>query len=371
VSAAGPDPALDPALLDGSAAVERLAARVEAAGSKTAGPIAAGNLWGSSQALLLAALARRTAKPLLVVTANESEADSFAADLAACGLAPLSFPARDAGSAGRGHVDPESLRLRLQAAQVLAGPPERRPRVVVAALLALMQPVPAPRELERKLLHLQVGAHLDVPALIQRLVDAGYTRMPLCERPGEISQRGDIVDVFPFAADLPLRIELFDDEVESLRTFEPESQRSLESLARTALSLISDAGGVEDGGGVQPLELFPRQLLAVDVEPLRIEDQVAGLRIQSSAHARALEELRGALALRTRLSLQSLPAEVNFSTRSVQSLSVGPKEAPPVLRGLAAGGARVVVQTATEGERHRFGELLGPDPSARRCHHPE
>src|SRR5262249_55054839 len=166
---------------------------------------------------------------------------------------------------------------------------------------------------------------------------------------------------FPFAADLPLRIELFDQEVESLRSFEPESQRSVESIARTALSLASDAGGVEDGDGVRPLDLFPATAVLVDVHPLPIEDQAAGLRSQSSAPARALGELRTTAATRARLSLQSLPAEQNFGTRSVQSLAVGPREATLALRELAAQGARVIVLCGAEGERHRFGELLGAE----------
>jgi transcription-repair coupling factor (superfamily II helicase) len=111
---------------------------------------------------------------------------------------------------------------------------------------------------------------------------------------------------------------------------------------------------------VQPIDLFPLATTVVEIEPLRVEDQAAGLRIQSSAHARALTELRSAFATRPQLSLQSLPAETNFQTRSVQSLAVGPKEAPAMLRELAAQGTRVLVLCAAEGERHRFGELLGP-----------
>jgi len=229
----------------------------------------------------------------------------------------------------------------------------------VTSLLSLLQPVPAPGDLEQKLLHLQVGARLEPSELLQRLVEVGYTRVPLVERPGELSQRGDIIDVFPFAAELPLRIELFDDAIESLRTFEPESQRSLESFARTALSLVTDAGDVEAGDGVQPLDLFPDSTVVLEIEPLRLQDQAEGLRIQSSAHARALQLLAEARRVRRALSLQSLPAQHNFPTRSVQSLGVGPREAPAALSALAASGARVLVLTATEGERHRFGELLG------------
>ena len=346
--------ALDPALLADDPRVARVVAGLEARRH-----VAAGNLWGSSQALLLAHLVTRADEPFLVTCSTESEAEQLAEDLRCFGLEPCLFPARDAsGSLGRAEVDPETLRGRLQAAQLMAGPRERRPRLVLASLLALLQPVPAPGELEKQLVHLQVGTRLDVEALLERLLAAGYSRAPLAERPGEVSPRGDIVDVFPFAAELPLRIELFDQEIESLRTFEPESQRSVESLARTALSLAADAGDVEDGKGVQPLDLFPRNATCVDVEPLRIEDQAAGLRIRSSAHARALTRLRADLDVRRRLTLHSLPAGIDFPTRSVQSLAVGPREAPGALRELAAGGARVVVLCAAEGERHRFGELV-------------
>src|SRR6185503_4285190 len=114
-------------------------------------------------------------------------AETFAEDLRTCGVPSLAFPERESDVLGRAHAEPESLRLRLQAAQILAGPSERRPRVVVSSLLSLLQPVPAPKELERKLFHLQVGAHLDVAQLFERLIEAGYTRAPLAERPGELS----------------------------------------------------------------------------------------------------------------------------------------------------------------------------------------
>ncbi len=356
VDASSGTPPIDPALLDGTAELERLLARL---GERPA--LALGNLWGSAQALLFSALVRRRAGRGLVLCSTEAEAELFADDLAVFGLEPTLFPARESGAAGRGSVDPESVRARLQVAQLLVGPLERRPAVLVAPLLAALQPLPSPRDLTERLLHLQVGARLDVERLLERLIEAGYTRVPLVERPGEVSVRGDIVDLFPYPGELPLRVELFDQEIESLRTFEPESQRSLDQLARTSLSLARDAGDVEQGGGVALLELLPLETLVVEVEPLRLEEHAQGLRIRSSAHAQALSTLRQALAVRGRLSLQSLPAGHDFATRSVQSLAVGPREAPAALRALAGGGARVIVLCATEGERHRFGEVLGSE----------
>ena len=59
---------------------------------------------------------------------------------------------------------------------------------------------------------------------------AGYQRMPLVEERGELAVRGHVLDLYPPHRELPLRIELFEDEIESIRTFEPDSQRSIDSV---------------------------------------------------------------------------------------------------------------------------------------------
>ncbi len=366
---AAPAAVVAPELLAPHPAFERLLELLEQA--QPGKRIGAGNLWGASQALVLAALVPRLQGPWLVLGSTEAEAELFADDLAALGLEPVLFPAREAYSSSRpggaAHADPETIRRRLQVAQSLAGPPERRPRLIVASLLSLLQPIPSPRDLASDFLHLQVGQRLDCEALLARLVATGYGRQPLAERPGEVSWRGDIVDVFPFAAELPLRIELFDDEVESLRSFDPETQRSLDSVGQVALCVANDAGGVEDGKGVQPLQLLSWTTVLVEVEPLRIEDQAEGLRVRSSAHARALADLRSSLTRLRRIALQSLPSDdVAFATRSVQGLSVGMREAPAALRAQAAQGQRVVVLCRTEAEVVRLRELVdaaGPMPA--------
>ena len=368
-AAAGTPVAVEPELL---ATLPAFGSLVELLSAAAPGRrIGAGNLWGSSQALVLAALVPRVQGSWLAVASTEAEAELFADDLSALGLEPVLFPAREAYSSSRAggaaHADPEMVRRRLQVAQRLSGPPERRPRLLVASLLSLMQPIPSPADLESDFLHLQVGQRLDCEALLARLVATGYARQPLAERPGEVSWRGDILDVFPFAAEQPLRIELFDDEVESLRTFDPESQRSVDAVTKVALCVANDAGGVEDGKGVQPMHVLPSTTIVVEVEPLRIEDQAEGLRIQSTAHARALAELRRGFDARRRLALQSLPAEhVAFATRSVQGLSVGMREAPAALRKEAEAGQRVIVLCRTEAEAARLRELVdaaGPLPA--------
>ncbi|HUR26643.1 MAG TPA: CarD family transcriptional regulator, partial [Planctomycetota bacterium] len=322
--------------------------------------VAAGGLWGASQALCLAALALRAQGPWLAVVSTEAEARAFVEDLENFGATAALLCARsESGQRKAADVDADALRERLQVAQQIAGPPERRPRLIVASVLSLLEPIPDAAALERDRLELVKGEHLDVEHLVRRLIDAGFTRVPLVERAGELSLRGEILDVFPRASDWPLRVEVFDDCVESLRRFDPALQTSIDQLERTSVSLASDPGGIEDGGGVQPHTLLSPTTIVVEVEPLRVEDRAEGLRIQSASHQRALLALRAAFATRKELELQSLPGnDVQFDTRSVQALSVGVRASPPVLREAAAGGTRVVVACRTPAEADRFQQVL-------------
>ncbi|MEO0652870.1 MAG: DEAD/DEAH box helicase, partial [Planctomycetota bacterium] len=182
---------------------------------------------------------------------------------------------------------------------------------------------------------------------------------PLVEAPGEVSLRGDVLDVFAFAADRPLRIELFDDEIESLRTFDPESQRSIESHDRAAICLAADVGGIEDGEGGALAKLVSPTAIFVEVEPLRLEDARGGMRARSSSHARALDIFLAELGRHTLLQLQSLPTnDVDFDAKSVQKLGVGLPAAPGALQGVARQGGQIQVLCRTDVERDRLAEQV-------------
>ena len=322
--------------------------------------VLAGNLWGSSQALVLAWLAARAQGPWVVVTSGEAEAQGFADDLASFGADPTWLPAREGvGTALRtGEADLGGLRARLQVAQRLAGQPESRPRLLVASLVSMLQPIQGRAELEKNWLGLQVGNTLDPEALLERLVTSGYQRTPLAERPGEVSLRGEILDLYTYSSELPIRIELFGEEIESLRTFDPVDQRSVESHTAVQVSLASDAGSIEEGQGALPASLAGPTAVFVRIEPLRLEDRAGGLRIQSAGHTRALLEFDALVRERRTLDLQSLPGGSAFDTRSVQGLSTNAREAPKALREAAEDGTRVIVLCQTEAEEKRFTQVI-------------
>lgn len=323
--------------------------------------VSVGGLWGSSQALLLAGLVDTKAGPWIVVLSSENEARIFADDLRFFGADPLWFPARTSFATGnqRANVDLENVRQRLQVAQRLVGPPEERPQLLVTSVLALLQPIPNAKDIEREFLSLAIGERLDPEHLLKRLVNAGYERLPLAETPGDVSLRGDILDVFPFASDLPLRIELFDDEIESLRTFDPVDQRSVDRMEAVEVCLVNDAISSDDEAHIEPLQVFSPRAWYVEVEPLRVEDVAEGLRVQRSEYAQSLLQLQTAVARHRRLTLHSLPGEtVNFDTRSVQGLALGMTDAPRALREITEEGGQVHILCQTEGEEQRFVNLL-------------
>jgi transcription-repair coupling factor len=106
----------------------------------------------------------------------------------------------------------------------------REPHVVVASARALLRKVPLPEVLRVAVVSLKVGDESNPEELGERLGFLGYGRLPAVEGYGDWSRRGGIVDVFSFGRENPLRIEFGEERIESIREFDPTSQRSVESL---------------------------------------------------------------------------------------------------------------------------------------------
>jgi len=220
---------------------------------------------GPAQAFAVAGLAGISGRrPLLVVTATEVDADRLAADLE-CVVPPASGRPGVEGSGPRvaGELTGPVLRLpawetlpfervspevgtmgrRLAVLWRLAGGvrasgdgdpgdlpiSEGPPEVVVASVRALLQRLAPWREIGPPLV-VRRGAALDVHAAAEWLVQAGYRREPQVEHRGEFAVRGGIVDVFCSTSDVPVRIDLFGDEVDRLTAFDVADQRSTGSL---------------------------------------------------------------------------------------------------------------------------------------------
>ena len=102
--------------------------------------------------------------------------------------------------------------------------------IVITNLMGYLRFLPSVSDYKKSFLKISVGSIIKPNELVRKLISSGYNRDTIVNKTGEFAVRGFIIDVFPFSEDYPVRIEFFDDEVESIRLFDPESQKSLSSL---------------------------------------------------------------------------------------------------------------------------------------------
>lgn len=193
-------------------------------------------LAGSQKALLAAALLARTDRPLFFVTHNAYEAERLYGDLLAlagpdsCAI----FPALDVLPHEEVVQDPEPLIRRLRVYELLAGGAERSLAVVVP-VQALVRRLLPPADLLGHTVHLTQGQRVELGELERRLALLGYERVELVDNRGQFAVRGGILDVFPLTSEHPYRLELWGDEIDSLRAFDVVTQRSLDPIDRLAI----------------------------------------------------------------------------------------------------------------------------------------
>jgi transcription-repair coupling factor (superfamily II helicase) len=206
-----------------------------------------GGVWGSSRALVAAAVARSCPGPLVVVAPHQGEIDAIARDLALFSDLPVSkFPAWEAEPGERVVYDEiygERLRVLKALAEPVAPGGEEgrklaRAAIVVTSIQSLLQPVPGREAMSAATREIRVGGRVDERELTRWLVERGGQATTAVELPGEFSLRGGILDIFAPDAEDPVRIELFGDDVESIRRFDVATQRSLATLESTTITLL-------------------------------------------------------------------------------------------------------------------------------------
>ena len=196
---------------------------------------------------MLAALTQALDRPVLVIAAKPDRAQALVDSLRAYGLATpdrlLRFPEPSTLFYERAPWPREVVAERLQVLtrlttdnrQQTTEPTSSSP-VIVASARALMFRTLPPRAFRLGTRAVKRGQTINLDQLLEAWVGFGYESVSTVLSPGEFSRRGGIVDVFPPALARPLRIEFFGDEIESLRSFDPASQRSLDTLEQAPIT---------------------------------------------------------------------------------------------------------------------------------------
>ncbi len=337
--------------------------------------------------LIAALLDRDPELPAIVVAGDDRAARDLAGALRAW-LAPRTvryYPSRGVTYESHLAPPPHLVGLRIAALDSLLDGGEEAPVVVVSAV-ALSEKVPDPALRPRSFL-LRRGELMSLEETARDLVAGGYERIDQVEDRGQFAIRGGLLDVFPATEDRAVRVDLFGEEIESLRWFSTFTQRSLDEaevveVAPAAelaeehrelaeIAALEDAAERPDIAELLPvedfhpfLELVPERASVLiageeDVAPALVDqwqDMTAALHDQDAHHLYvAPEEIAGALRRRARIRLASIDQDQRFSFRaqSAEFAARGIKEAEPELEQLVRSGYRTVVAFARRGEGER------------------
>ena len=188
----------------------------------------------------VAALAAALGRTVVLLTARPGNARQLWEDLLAWAPNPadvLHFPAPDALPYEKLPEDPSLIARRVDVLARLAE--SGNPPLVVAPLRAVMDLLDPPERFRAASRLLKIGDRVSMSALLGSWIEAGYESGPLVDGPGQISRRGGILDVYPPSGP-PTRIELFGDEIESIRVFDVETQRSGQRLTEIRVTPARD-----------------------------------------------------------------------------------------------------------------------------------
>ena len=189
---------------------------------------------GSARALLLAEAARSHAGLLVAVTRDTQRASALEDELRlfAGELPVLHFPDWETLPYDAFSPHPEIVSQRIATLYRLPGV---KRGVLVVPVATLMQRIAPRSHITGAGLMVAKGQKFDLATEQRRLEASGYRNVPQVAEPGDFAVRGALIDIYPMGADQPYRIELFDDEVDSIRSFDPETQRSAQTVEKVEL----------------------------------------------------------------------------------------------------------------------------------------
>ena len=192
-------------------------------------------LYGSARSLALAEAVEADSRPYLVIARDARELDQLRSELAfflGGSRAIHVLPDWEVLPYDLFSPHPDIISERLAA---LAELPRLKSSVLLAAADTLGQRIAPRGYVDGRTFNLAVGDKLPIEPLRARLVESGYASVSQVSAPGEFALRGSLFDVFPMGAETPLRVDLFDDEIEAIREFDPDTQRSGASLKQVRL----------------------------------------------------------------------------------------------------------------------------------------
>lgn len=255
------------------------------------------HLWGmdrSVRPLIMEALRGNNAFTL-VVTYDEARAEKLYDDYRFFDRNVYIYPAKDALFYYADVHGNATARKRLE---IIKRINEGERSVIITTVDGLMDKIPSIEEVAGGVVEFAVGDSVNITGLKRRLSALGYENMPLVEGQGQFCVRGGIIDIFPITEECPYRIELWGDEIDSIRSFDAETQRSIEEVKQFAVYPASEYVMTKEriAAGLKKIQNEHKKCARIFKEAFKTE-QYARLNKSVEAMKEELEEFNSAMGL--------------------------------------------------------------------------
>lgn len=276
--------------------------------------ISLNGLVASAPALFFAAFAERCPYPILFILDDADTAGYFHNDLKALGIEPFLLPSsyRRAVKYGQRDAGSEILRTETMAA-LSAEKTEGKPLYIVTEPSALAERVVSKERLNDQTIRLETGQEVEVVALEKQLRALGFQEVDYVYEPGQFAARGSILDVYSYSSEYPFRIDFFGDEIDTLRTFEVETQLSLQK--RKQVEIVPELAQADHEQLTSFLHLLPEETLIVTKDLHYVADRIGKIFDEGFSKSAQTEQMEGKSEVEQEAIRQQMLAETKLIGR--------------------------------------------------------
>ena len=276
--------------------------------------ISLNGLVASAPALFFAAFAERCPYPILFILEDADTAGYFHNDLKALGIEPFLLPSsyRRAVKYGQRDAGSEILRTETMAA-LSAENTEGKPLYIVTEPSALAERVVSKERLNDQTIRLETGQEVEVVALEKQLRALGFQEVDYVYEPGQFAVRGSILDVYSYSSEYPFRIDFFGDEIDTLRTFEVETQLSLQK--RKQVEIVPELAQADHEQLTSFLHLLPEDTLIVTKDLHYVADRIGKIFDEGFSKSAQTEQMEGKSEVEQEAIRQQMLAETKLIGR--------------------------------------------------------
>lgn len=276
--------------------------------------ISLNGLVASAPALFFAAFAERCPYPILFILEDADTAGYFHNDLKALGIEPFLLPSSYRRAVKYGQRDAGSEILRTETMVALsAEKTEGKPLYIVTEPSALAERVVSKERLNDQTIRLETGQEVEVVALEKQLRALGFQEVDYVYEPGQFAVRGSILDVYSYSSEYPFRIDFFGDEIDTLRTFEVETQLSLQK--RKQVEIVPELAQADHEQLTSFLHLLPEETLIVTKDLHYVADRIGKIFDEGFSKSAQTEQMEGKSEVEQEAIRQQMLAETKLIGR--------------------------------------------------------